>query len=377
MFNPKTWMCYSITGELPSFNQLRANIEQCPSVELDKRSSEHVGFTFPVGLENDEHARFQLSEIVKDRYLVFAIKHQVRKVPKEAVQKKLDIWRDEYQKKHGEPPKSAHVREAKEDIKQQLAPQYPPDITIIEGAIDFKRKLILWSDTKVNPIELSNNRIRGSFKFGFAPGFEPGWFDSEVSLLMTRLFVHKEAEPLTFGNEVTLKGSDGEAITARKITLPEADNLHRLIEEGYSVTKIALVTETPFGFAEFTFDTKQNCSKWTLVSIEGEKVIANTAIDSFSAQCFANLSSFDKTLDAIRHLGKKFGVHPGEPEHLPSDTGRNTDSQTSNGEQNDSDNFRPPLEEHPADRSFMLDSDIGELNDEFLQPDNTAFINHH
>ncbi len=306
MFHPKNWCCYSIIGTLPSVQQLQENIEQAPHLpELDKRIEEHVGFIAPPGAIDD-----QMSVLVKDRFLVFNILHQKRKVPKDIIKENVERWKAKYEAQHGEPPKGTQVREAKEQLRMKLAPHYPPEKKRIGGALDMKKNRLYWSENKPLIVEIANSDLRGEHStFRYLPGFAPNWNDQTLTQLFTKAFTQKSVEPLLFGESVKLTGPENESVNANNVVLEESDNLQMLIkEDGFEVAKIGLFTKTRFGYASYTIDGKQTLSKWKLLDDDKEAAQANAVDDSIAEQAYAHLDSLDKSIADLFELAKAYNI---------------------------------------------------------------------
>lgn len=307
MFAPKSFIVYRLVGTRPTLSEIQQQIEAHAAVELDKYSKESVGFVRPARMPEPLPEFPQHSLALQNRYVVLAALHQVRKVPAEVLEYEFDKWLSKQPDPDG--LKSSEIRRAKEDIKQEQAPKFPPTKTRINGFVDLKERRIVWENKKVSVVERLNQRLSQDKEFGTYPGLFSAEIEREdIEQLLTMVLKDSSPEPLILGGECALAGRDKEKATFKHADIDARDEITSLIEDGFVVSKLAMSCSLKSGYTTFNIDPKMVISGWKLLDKFKDDAKATAFDDAFAQQCLANIQAFDETIKAFVKMAEHYDI---------------------------------------------------------------------
>lgn len=146
-----TMTCYYVQGEIPSdFREsFIAALEKhrFKDIEVELDHEESIGF---VNAADPFDTEFELNKVLWGSYLVFALRHDVIRLPATAFKMHLKKAADEYRKKTGKEKLSkGELEEVKERLERQLRKKALPNIKTYDVVWNMDRGVLwLWTTNK-------------------------------------------------------------------------------------------------------------------------------------------------------------------------------------------------------------------------------------
>lgn len=297
MFHVKAASFYEYSSDLPPVNGIRQAIDDNLIEEIGSKSAMNVGFTqqpgAPLPLEED----FQLSMLVKDHCLCFCVRIEERKVPPSAIKYKYEQWLEK-----NPAPERKEEREAKLRIYEELLPLYPPQPVDVECMINTRAGELTIASCKNKECEEVLGYLRAVFGVGALR--KEDYYSHRFPLVLTEAFSAQDFEPFKFGGDITLKGTEKERVTGSKVDQAE---LKQLIDDGYKVDSLSLISKTNFGSVGFKVDSKGGVKSFSLLDHDENSAMANAVDDGYAEQVYANIVSVSAIMKDMQALAKKYG----------------------------------------------------------------------